>query len=105
MCPRERRTVFAVASPSLLVPAGREMAIETDGYHAMAASPPLGGSAVIAAPEEETETDADADSCSWRASGVPPIAPPVGAATGLVVVEPRAGSQRNDRHILQTSAY
>ena len=79
--------MFVAASPSLLVPAGKETAVETDGYQATVASPPLDGSAVTAAPEKEMETNAGIGGCSWRASGVPPVAPPASAATGLVVVE------------------
>ena len=60
---------------------------ETDGYQATAASPPLDGSAVTAAPEEKTETDAGVDGCSWRASGVSLVVPPAITATGLVVIE------------------
>ena len=84
---RGRWTVFAAASPSLLVPAGKETIVGTDGHHAVAASPPLGGSAMTGAPEEVTETDAGAGGCSWRASGVPSVAPPARAAIGSVVVE------------------
>ena len=79
--------MFAAASPSSLVPARKETVVGTGGYHAVAASPPLGGSAVIAAPEEETETDVGIGGCSWTALGAPPVAPPMSAATGLVVVE------------------
>ena len=84
---RGRRMAFAAASPSLPIPAGKESVVETDGYQATAASPPLGGSAVTAAPEEEMETDAGAGRCSWKASGVQPVAPSATATTGLVAVE------------------
>ena len=77
----------AAASPSSLALAGKEKIVGTDGYHAVSSSPPLGGNAVTAAPEEETETDAGVGGYSWRASGVPSVAPPASAATGLVVVE------------------
>ena len=83
----EREAVFAAASPSLLVPPGKEKVVGIGGYHAVSAFPPLGGSAVTAAPEEGKETDAGIDGRSWRVSGVPPVAPPASAATGLVVVE------------------
>ena len=77
MSPRGKRTVFAAASPSSLIPAGKEMAVEIDGCHAAAAPPSLCGSAVAGAPEEAMETDAGAGGCSWRASGVPSVAPSV----------------------------
>ena len=79
--------MFAVAFPSLLASAGKETVVGTGGNHAMSAFLPLGGSAVTAALEEETEIDAGVGGCSWRASGVPPVALPASAVTGLVVVE------------------
>ena len=81
---RGRRTVFAAASLSLLVPAGKGSIVEISGHHAVAASLPLGGSAATATPEEETEIDAGIGGCSWRASDAPPIAPSATVATGWV---------------------
>ena len=76
--------MFAAASPSLLVLAGKGIVVETDERHAVAASLPLGGSAATAAPEEEMETNAGIGGCSWMASDASPIAPPASTATGRV---------------------
>ena len=78
--------MFAVASPSLLIPAGREMAVETDECHATTA-PPLGGSPMAGAPEEVMETIAGVGGYSWRASDVPSVARSVRVAVGSVVAE------------------
>ena len=73
----------AAASPSP-APAGKERDVETDGRHAVAASPLLGGSGETAALEEEMKVDAGIDGCFWTAWDAPPVVPPAVAVTESV---------------------
>ena len=73
------------ASPSSLTPAGKERDVETDGRHAVAASPLLDGSGETAAPEEEMKVDAGIGGCFWTAWDAPPVVPSAVAATESVI--------------------
>ena len=57
----------SAASPSLPAPAGKERDAETDEGHAVAAFLLLGGSAEVAAFEEETGADAGVGGRFWMA--------------------------------------